>query len=92
MKDLIKRTLITEKNTFHQAMGIYGFECQLDASKDDIKKAVEALFKVKVKSVKTLVCRGRGKNNKFGRGKTPYWKKALVKLQEGEKIAFFEGV
>lgn len=92
MKTIIKKPLITEKNTYHQAAGVYVFECSLEASKIDIKSHVERVFKVKVESINTSVCRGRSKRNKFGVGKTPYWKKALVKLKEGEKIALFEGV
>jgi large subunit ribosomal protein L23 len=88
---LIKKPLITEKNTIHNAAGVYVFEVDLRADKAEIKKAVEKTFKVKVAAVRTSVCRGRGKNTKFGRGKTPYWKKAMIKLVEGEKIALFEG-
>lgn len=91
MTNLIKKPLITEKNTIHNAAGVYVFEVDLKADKEAIKTAVEKTFKVKVSSVRTAVCRGRGKVTKFGRGKTPYWKKAMIKLVEGEKIALFEG-
>jgi large subunit ribosomal protein L23 len=91
MKNVVKRPLITEKNTIHNAGGIYVFEVDLTADKNEIKTAVEKKFKVKVDSVRTAVCRGRAKVNKFGRGRTPYWKKALIKLAPGEKIALFEG-
>jgi len=50
------------------------------------------LVKGKVDNVRTSVCRGHSKNSKFGLTKVPYWKKAYVKLSEGEKIALFEGV
>ena len=91
MQYVIKRPLITEKNTLHNAAGVYVFEVDLNADKKDIKAAVEKKFKVKVDSIRTSVCRGRAKNNKFGRGAVPRWKKALVKLSAGEKIALFEG-
>ncbi len=91
MQQVIKRPLITEKNTINNAAGVYVFEVDLKADKVAIKVAVEKNFKVKVDSVRTAICRGRGKNNKFGRGAVPRWKKALVKLAEGEKIALFEG-
>jgi large subunit ribosomal protein L23 len=91
MKQIIKRTLITEKNTIHNAAGVYVFEVDVAASKPDIQTAVEKSFKVKVDSVRTAVCRSRAKMTKYGRGKTPYWKKAYVKLAAGEKIALFEG-
>lgn len=92
MKNIIKKPLITEKNTYHNAAGIYVFEVDLKSSKTEVKEAVEKNFKVKVDSVRTSVCRGHSKNSKFGLTKVPYWKKAYVKLVEGEKIALFEGV
>ncbi len=92
MKQVIKAPLITEKNTYHNAAGVYVFEVDLKASKTEIKSAVEKNFKVKVASVRTSVCRGHSKQTKFGLTKVPYWKKAFVKLNEGEKIALFEGV
>lgn len=92
MKQVIKRPLVTEKNTYHSAVGVYVFEVSLDSSKPEIQSAVERNFKVKVDSVRTSVCRGASKMTKFGAGKVPYWKKAYVKLAAGEKIALFEGV
>ena len=92
MKQVIKTPLITEKNTYHNAAGVYVFEVDLKSTKTDIKAAVEKNFKVKVDTVRTSVCRGHSKYSKFGLTKVPYWKKAYVKLVEGEKIALFEGV
>ncbi|XGC80092.1 50S ribosomal protein L23 [Bdellovibrio bacteriovorus] len=92
MKQVIKAPLITEKNTYHNAAGVYVFEVDLKSTKTDIKTAVEKNFKVKVENVRTSVCRGHSKYTKFGLTKVPYWKKAYVKLVEGEKIALFEGV
>ncbi len=92
MKQVIKAPLVTEKNTYHNAAGVYIFEVDLKASKVEIKAAVEKNFKVKVDTVRTAVCRGHSKQSKFGLTKIPYWKKAFVKLSEGEKIALFEGV
>jgi large subunit ribosomal protein L23 len=92
MKNIIKAPLVTEKNTFHNAAGIYVFEVDMKATKIEVKNAVEKHFKVKVQGVRTSVCRGHSKNSKFGLTKVPYWKKAFVKLVEGEKIALFEGV
>jgi large subunit ribosomal protein L23 len=92
MKSLIKQPLITEKNTIHNAAGVYIFQVDQSATKPEIKKAVEKNFGVKVNSVRTSMCRGHAKVNKFGLGRVPYWKKAYVKLMPGEKIALFEGV
>lgn len=92
MKKVIKAPLVTEKNTLHNAGGVYVFEVELDADKQTIKQTVEKNFNVKVDSVRTVVCRGHRKQTKFGLSKIPHWKKALVKLKAGEKIAIFEGV
>lgn len=92
MKNIIKAPLITEKNTYHNAAGVYVFEVDLKASKTEIKNAVEKGFNVKVDEVRTSICRGHSKQTRFGLTKVPYWKKAFVKLQSGEKIALFEGV
>ena len=92
MKQIIKRPLITEKNTIHNAGGVYIFEVMKEASKIEIKYAVEKSFKVKVATVRTMNSRGHRKQTKFGLTKAPYWKKALVTLKAGEKIALFEGV
>jgi len=92
MSNVIKSPLVTEKNTLHSAAGVYVFQVDLKADKEQIRKAVEKNFGVKVDSIRTANCRGQGKMTKFGVTKTPYWKKAFVKLKEGEKIALFEGV
>ncbi|NIS74190.1 MAG: 50S ribosomal protein L23 [Deltaproteobacteria bacterium] len=68
------------------------FKVARDANKIEIKKAVEEIFKVKVNRVTTMNCRGKLK--RFGKyeGRRPDWKKAVVTLQEGEKLDFIEGV
>ncbi len=91
MSGVIKRPLITEKNSQLAETGVYVFEVNRQATKEDIKKAVEKSFRVKVKSVRTLVCRGRARRTRLGIGPVQYWKKALVRLNQGEKIALFEG-
>lgn len=91
MKNIIKSPLITEKNTIHNASGVYVFEVDLKATKVEVKQAVEKNFRVKVASVRTNICRGHSKHTKYGSTKVPHWKKAYVKLLAGEKIALFEG-
>jgi large subunit ribosomal protein L23 len=91
MKKVIKSPIITEKNTLHQAAGVYVFEVDSSSTKTEIKKAVELGFKVKVMGVRTANSRGRAKMTKLGLTKAPHWKKAFVKLAAGEKIAVFEG-
>ena len=91
MYHVIKRPLVTEKNSVLAEQGVYAFEVEKKATKTDIKNAVEKFFRVKVASVNTAVCRGRAKRTKFGVGQALTWKKALVRLKKGEKISLFEG-
>lgn len=88
---IIKRALVTEKNNELAQWQTYVFEVDKKAKKDQIKKAVEKYFGVKVKSVRTSICRGRSKRTSRGIGRVPYWKKAIIRLHEGEKITVFEG-
>jgi large subunit ribosomal protein L23 len=64
------------------------FKVAGDASKLEVKNAVEKLFKVKVERVQTLNVKGKVKRNKFGLAKRPSWKKAIVRLAEGQEIDF----
>lgn len=88
---VIKRPLVTEKNSFLAEKGVYVFEVDKTATKKDIKAAVEKYFRVKVADVNTATCRGRSKRTKFGVSKPASWKKAMVRLKAGEKISLFEG-
>ena len=86
------RPLITEKNTCLQALGKYAFEVAGDANKQQVKEAVEKAFKVKVTAVNMISV--SGKTRIVGRRQvlTRSWKKAIVTLQPGDNIQFFEGV
>jgi large subunit ribosomal protein L23 len=64
------------------------FKVAVDASKSEIKKSVEQLFKVKVDSVRTLKVKGKVKRNRFGYSTKPTWKKAYVRLEQGQDIDF----
>jgi large subunit ribosomal protein L23 len=88
---VIKRPLVTEKNSQLAELGVYAFEVEKGATKIEIKKAVEKFFGVKVATVNTAMCRGRAKRTKYGVGQPLSWKKALVRLKKGEKISLFEG-
>jgi len=90
--DILRRPLITEKNARLQEKGKYAFEVIGDATKPQIKAAVEAAYKVTVTGVNVIVV--KGKMRRMGRGlfRTPDWKKALVTLKAGDKIELFEGV
>ena len=90
---ILRAPLITEKGSvLRETENLYLFRVAMSANKIEIKKAVEEIFKVKVRSVRTV--RVHGKVKRVGRtiGRRPDWKKAYVKLKPGEKtIEFFEG-
>jgi large subunit ribosomal protein L23 len=92
IQDVVKRPLVTEKSERNRADAHqFAFEIHRDATKIQVKQAVEKLFNVHVLAVRTAVI--RGKNKRVGRstGRRPNWKKAFVTLKEGETIALFEG-
>jgi large subunit ribosomal protein L23 len=64
------------------------FKVAKDATKLEIKKAVEQLFSVKVEQVRTQLVKGKVKRNRFGLSKKPTWKKAYVRLEQGQDIDF----
>lgn len=66
----------------------YVFKVALDATKTEIKTSVEQLFKVKVGDVRTLRVKGKTKRNRFGWTTKPSWKKAYVRLEQGQEIDF----
>ncbi len=91
MYNTIKKPLISEKNSMLAENGVYVFEVDKKSTKVEVRNAVEKLFRVKVESVRTAICRGRSRRTKLGVSKVQYWKKAMVKLAPGEKIKLFEG-
>ncbi len=91
MKQLIKSPIVTEKNTMLSERGVYVFEVDLKSTKPEIKKAIEEGFSVKIKSINTSIGRSDMKYTKFGLSKIRRFKKAYVKLAEGQKINLFEG-
>lgn len=89
--EVIRRPTVTEKGTALKEQNKYCFEVDRRANKIEVKKAVEALFNVKVAAVHTVAMRGRVKRLGRFAGRTPDWKKAIVTLKEGHSIEFFEG-
>ena len=89
---VLRRPLITEKHTVLQAQGKYAFQVAEEASKPQIKQAVEKAFKVEVTAVNVMIV--PGKMRRMGRRQLPAhpWKKAIVTLKPGDKIELFEGV
>jgi large subunit ribosomal protein L23 len=90
--DIIRRPLITEKSTLiRETQHAVCFEVHKNATKPEIKKAVEALFGVKVAGVRVATMHGKVKRQGRSSGRRPDWKKAFVVLKKGEKmIEFFE--
>lgn len=89
--NVVTRPLLTERSTIlKEKFNQYVFEVRPTASKPDIKRAVETIFKVKVERVRTMNVLGQ--NKRFGRftGKRSDWKKAIVTLGEGQKIDLVE--
>ena len=70
----------------------YVFRVERHATKHQIRSAVESAFGVKVKDVRTMVMPGKSKRTRYKLGKTPRWKKAIVKLEEGQVISDFENI
>ena len=92
-RTIVRRALITEKGTrIRERENGFLFEVSRDANKIEIKQAIEAIFPVKVESVRTL--RVHGKPKRMGRyaGHRPDWKKAVVTLKKGQTIDLFEQV
>lgn len=90
--EVIKKPLVTEKSSKQQVENKYCFSVNALATKQEIKAAVEKVFKVKVDNVNVLNVRGKWKRVGKSTGKTSNWKKAVVSLKPGEKIEIFEGV
>jgi large subunit ribosomal protein L23 len=90
--DVIRSPLVTEKSTLLSQQSKVTFKVDVNATKQDIKKAVEALFKVKVKSVNTINQDGKIKNFRGRMGQRAAVKKAIVTLAEGETIDIMAGV
>jgi len=90
MTDVIRRPIITEKSTvIREDERTLVFEVAREANKIDIRRAVEQLLGPKVESVKTSLAHGKMKRQGRYSGRRSDWKKAYVKLREGEKLPEF---
>ena len=90
LTDVIRRPLNTEKTTVIREDGrTLVFQVAMDANKIDIKRAVESLLGSKVQSVRTTLSHGKIKRQGRFAGRRSDWKKAYVKLREGEKLPEF---
>ena len=79
-EEIIIAPVITEKSSSETAEGKYTFKVAMNATKVDIKNAVEKLFEVKVLKVNTMTVKGKEKRVRYQYGKTPDWKKAIVTI------------
>ena len=90
---IIIRPVISEKSyNLIETDGQYTFQVDRRANKNQIKRAVQNAFDVSVAKVNTVNVKSKPKRQGLTRGRTATWKKAVVKLAEGERIELFEGV
>jgi large subunit ribosomal protein L23 len=96
MKDprsVVRRALITEKGTgLRELRNQYHFEVAREANKIEIKRAIEAVFSVKVASVRTQRIHGKVRRQGRYAGRRSDWKKAIVTLKPDQKIELFEQI
>lgn len=90
--DVILAPVVTEKSTMASEHGQVVFDVAIDASKTEIKTAIETLFSVKVKAVNTMVRKGKTKRFRGFNGKRKDVKKAVVTLVEGHTIDIASGL
>lgn len=86
---VLLRPLVTEKSTMN---GTYAFEVAVSANKSQIKKAVKDRYGVEPKSVRVMNMNGKVKRWNYRLGKRRDWKKAIIRLNEGDVINVYEGV
>jgi len=88
--NIIIKPLVTEKSTHRQTTrNEYAFQVTHTATKPEIRKAVEKLYEVKVKDVRTMNRKGKPRRNRFGLSHTSNWKRAIVTLDENSRIDLF---
>ena len=90
--DIIKFPVVTEKSTKISQNNQFVFKVGINSSKEEIKKAVEKLFKVKIKAVNTIKVKGKKKIFKGTKGKRIDYKKAVITLLKGETLDYSGGV
>lgn len=87
---VIRRPLVTEKGVHaSERLNAYAFEIHPQATKGDVKNAVETLWEVRVEAVRTQTRKGKPRRARVAMGRTKGWKKAIVKLHDDDRISFF---
>lgn len=91
--DIVQAPVLTEKSVKLAKFNCYTFRVHKDATKTDIKRAIEQMFEnINVKNVNIMKVRGKNKTMRFSRfppGRTPSWKKAIVKVAEGQTLPVY---
>ena len=90
MRQIIRRPILSEKSAVKGEQGIMCLQVAKDATKIDVRRAVETLFGVKVDSVRTMTVHGKSRRFRLTASKRPDWKKAYIVLRKGEKPVRFE--
>ncbi len=90
--EIIKQPVVTEKTTKISEHNQFVFKVANSSAKNDIKKAIEKIFKVKVKSINTIKIKGKAKVFKGTKGKRSDYKKAIVTLKAGETLDYSGGI
>ncbi len=93
LRKLLKRPLLSEKVVrLQETENTYAFEVPRAANKVEIRRAIEEIFEVSVKDVRTISMRGKKKRMGRWEGRRASWKKALVTLTKGQTLELFENV
>lgn len=91
LRNILKSHVATERTTLlREQNNEYVFEVSKTAGKHQIREAVESAFSVKVVTVRTMTVAGKPRRMGRFEGKTPTWKKAIVRIKAGESIAMFD--
>jgi large subunit ribosomal protein L23 len=90
--EVLRRPIVTEKSSLQGEGGRYTFEVHPQANKHQVKEAVEKVFDVQVVAVNMITVPGKRRRYGHHLSRPHPWKKATVRLAEGQSIGFFEGV
>ena len=88
---IVIEPILTEKSNEMREDGVYTFRVNAKANKIQIKAAVSALFDVHAVECRVINVKSKPKRTRLASGRTSTWKKAVVRLADGERIAVFEG-
>ncbi|MFK7969736.1 MAG: 50S ribosomal protein L23 [Bacteroidia bacterium] len=95
---ILKRPIITEKTSIQMERSVpqYGFEVDIKATKEEVKREVERVYEVEVANVNTMIIRGKSRSRYSKRGvvhgKEPNYKKAIITLKDGFEIDFYKHI